>query len=61
VSDDQILEVRLFDLTGRQVLCDASYFGNSVVVSTNNHASGFLFAEIRTVSAVKTLRLTQVK
>lgn len=61
VSDDQILEVRLFDLTGRQVLCDASYFGNSVVVSTNNQASGFLFAEIRTVSAVKTLRLTQVK
>ena len=61
VSDDQILEVRLFDLTGRQVLCDASYFGNTVVISTNNQAYGFLFAEIRTVSAIKKLRLTQVK
>jgi hypothetical protein len=62
VADDQILEVKLFDLTGRQLLCNANYVGNSVVVSTSNSVSlGFVLAEIRTNNGLKTVRITQVK
>lgn len=62
VANDPIQEVRLFDLTGRQILCNTDYFGNSVVVSTSNSVSlGFVLAEIRTSVGVKTFRLAQVK
>lgn len=62
VAEDQIIEVKLFDLTGRLILCNPTYLGNSVVVSTSNSVNlGFVLAEIRTNKGVKTVKLTQVK
>lgn len=62
VADDQILDIVLTDLTGRQLISNITYLGNSAVVTAcHSSYSGILFAEIKTISGVKTIRLTQVK